>query len=199
MTKHGAVQFGAIKFGIAQFLILGLILASVTGCQWFTPRPKSPESLSVESLRESLKPSEIALFFSRAEENQTVTVPVIRVIPQTHQANRLHYALESLLAGPTVTEKKQQYFSEIPPATRLLGVTETPNGVRVNLSSHFTAGGGSNSMRHRLAELEGTLRVIEKDRPVFVDIEGKELKVLGGEGLEVHEPINQAKEPQTQG
>ena len=46
-------------------------------------------------------------------------------------------------------------------------------------------------MRQRLSELTGTIRSVERNIPVYVDIEGEQLEILGGEGVIVKEPVNQ--------
>lgn len=128
----------------------------------------------------------IPLHFSKIQGNNSITETTIRPLPVTIHQNVLNNALEQLLAGPTPTEKAAGYYSEIPQGTKLLGVTVTPNVIRINLSQQFTQGGGSTSMLQRVNELKSTVLAVEGPHTIQIAIEGKPLAVLGGEGLELN-------------
>ena len=137
---------------------------------------------------------QVTVFFSKNRGSQIVTEGVVRDIPQQPTQEPLEFALTELLQGPNTVESTQGFFSEIPKGTRLIGMSHQNNTIQINLSGQFTSGGGSNSMQQRLAELSKTILAAEKEKPVYVSIEGQELKVLGGEGVMVNEPINKGQE-----
>jgi spore germination protein GerM len=79
--------------------------------------------------------------------------------------------------------------STIPPGTKVLGVTIENDGVRVNLSEEFTSGGGSASMTGRVGQVVYTATSLNPNAKVYIDVNGKQLDVLGGEGLELDQPL----------
>jgi spore germination protein GerM len=138
---------------------------------------------------------EILVYFSQSSGNPVGTGPVTRPMTEELAPVAIDVALKALLAGPNEQESLRGLFSEIPKGTQLLNVSYKPDELRVNLSKQFISGGGVNSMQQRLRELTQTIRAVEKDVPVYIDIEGQELDSLGGEGVIVDEPVNQGKNP----
>ncbi|MBK8191048.1 MAG: GerMN domain-containing protein [Vampirovibrionales bacterium] len=132
------------------------------------------------------------IYFNKSQGASVALEGVVRAIPPAEKAQPLTFALSQLLKGPETQETADGYFSEIPKGTRLLSVRQSQGRYRVNLSQQFTAGGGSSSMQQRMKQLQQTILGVEKRVPVFVDIEGKQLDVLGGEGVVVQEPLNAA-------
>ena len=141
--------------------------------------------------------NEVTVYFSKSRGTDTVTEGVVRQMPETPAGTpgasiiRLHNALDALLQGPTPDESVTGFFSEIPKGTRLLGISEKGGQLHVNLSKQFTSGGGSNSIKQRVAELTQTITSTASNKePVVVDVEGQRLDTAGGEGLEVDQPVN---------
>ncbi|NEO56930.1 MAG: hypothetical protein F6K54_29975 [Okeania sp. SIO3B5] len=97
----------------------------------------------------------------------------------------LKAAFDRLLVGPTNTD----VFSAIPTGTKVQALTVENNGVYIDLSEEFTSGGGSASMMSRLGQVIYTASSLEPDVKVWIFVGGKPLKMLGGEGLEVSQPI----------
>ena len=97
----------------------------------------------------------------------------------------LETALKDLLSGPEGSE----HDTTIPPNTKLLSLKLEENGVRIDLSSEFTTGGGTASMTGRLAQLLYTATSVDGKGQVWLSIEGKPLELLGGEGLIIEQPM----------
>jgi len=94
-------------------------------------------------------------------------------------------AFNRLLAGPTDADVR----STIPKGTKLRDVKTKLNGIHVDLSQEFTSGGGSDSMTGRVAQVLYTATSLEPNAKVWISVEGRPLKDLGGEGLELEQPM----------
>jgi len=179
--------------------IVFTVLLGLAGCRWGNESSLPPAGVVAPDKQQ------VSVYFSKSSGKLVVLEGVVRSAPTVSQkptptppadppVQKLHSAVETLLQGPTPEEITQGYFSDIPQGTKLLSVQRDGKVIRVNLSQRFTEGGGSSSMQQRLSELERTIRAVEKQVPVYVDIEGQELRVLGGEGVVVQEPINQGRQ-----
>jgi hypothetical protein len=92
-------------------------------------------------------------------------------------------AMKALLTGPTTAEKAAGLTSAVPGGTRLIGLSIDGTTARVDLSAQFAAGGGSLSMRARVAQVVYTLTQFKTVRAVAFLLEGSAVDALGGEGL----------------
>jgi spore germination protein GerM len=145
----------------------------------------------------------VAIYFSQSHGSRVVLRPVKRSVPPQLEKNSpdqpkdqtlIAFSLLELLQGPSDEESAQGLYSEIPKGTRLLRLTSGPQRVDLNVSRQFVSGGGSNSMAQRLAELKTTVFEAQKHagaskKPVYLAVEGQPLKLLGGEGIIVDEPL----------
>lgn len=97
----------------------------------------------------------------------------------------LETALKQLLAGTN----QPDLSTTIPVETELLNLSVKANGIHVDLSESFIAGGGSSSMQGRLAQVLYTVTSLNPNTPVWLSVAGKPLETLGGEGLMLPQPI----------
>jgi spore germination protein GerM len=102
---------------------------------------------------------------------------------------KLSIALERLIKGPANSD----VTSSIPPDTKLNSLTVRKDGIHVDLSKAFTTGGGSTNMQGRLGQVIYTASSLNPADPVWISVEGEPLKVLGGEGLEISQPMTRAE------
>lgn len=131
----------------------------------------------------------VTIYFTKAsDELGVVLIPVVRKIPK--DKNAYEVALQQLFLGPTDEEKaKQELNTEVPEGSRLIDVEENSKEIRINVSSRFINGGGSETMQVRFRQLRETILTLAKGRPVYLYIDGAKAKMLGGEGLEVPQPL----------
>jgi spore germination protein GerM len=92
-------------------------------------------------------------------------------------------ALEQLLAGPTAAERAAGLGTAVPAGTRLLGLDIANGTATVDLSQELVSGGGSLSMRERLAQVVFTLTQFPSVERVAFRVAGTPTTVFGGEGV----------------
>lgn len=110
----------------------------------------------------------------------------IQVAATRNQPNQfLEAAFQRLLEGPA----EGSGSSTIPPGTKLLDVEADNDTIRVNLSREFTKGGGSTSMIGRVGQIVYTATSLNPNAKVYINVDGKQLDVLGGEGVELEQPL----------
>jgi spore germination protein GerM len=102
---------------------------------------------------------------------------------------QLSTALKRLIKGPANSD----VTSSIPPETKLNSLTVQKDGVHVDLNKAFTSGGGSVNMQGRLGQIIYTASSLNPADPVWISVEGEPLKVLGGEGLEISQPMTRTE------
>ncbi len=102
------------------------------------------------------------------------------------------FATESLKMLLASTGKEAKQTSTIPAGTKLLSSKLKDDGLHVDLSREFTEGGGSTSMQSRLAQILYTATSRAPDMPVWIAVEGKQLETLGGEGVEIKQPLTRS-------
>ena len=169
LTKQEKTLIGLI-------FVLGIIIA-LSLVFLFTYEEKLTEENSV------------AVYFIKSIDNEDFELTQVRrkISPES---DKLLVAIEELLLGPNKKETKQGIFTEIPDKTALLSFDESDNKKYINLSNNFESGGGSTSMKLRIEQLIQTVKTSDEDTPVYLQIEGKEVKAIGGEGITVPQPLS---------
>lgn len=124
-----------------------------------------------------------------AEPSAIAFVPRNLAGPGQSPDIQLTQALNALLAEAVPDNAS----TAIPPNTRLLGVSQTPRGIEIDLSREFTEGGGSSSMVARLGQVLYTASSLDPNQPIWLMVEGSPLTVLGGEGLMIDQPLTRAQ------
>lgn len=128
-----------------------------------------------------------AYFILGGEPGSEGLVPVLREIPTTTAVAKA--AMSAVLAGPTTAESSERTItSAIPAGTRLRSVSIKDGIATVDLSTEFDSGGGSASMRYRLAQVVYTLTQFSTVKSVVFQVEGETVTVFGGEGITLDGP-----------
>ena len=142
-----------------------------------TPQPQQP-----------LKEETVQIYWLNptGEEINLAENPVtVAVEPSASQGEILEEAFKRLLVGSS----NQAFTTAIPQGTQLHSLRVEPDGVHVDLSEEFTTGGGSASMTGRLGQVLYTATSLDPNAQVWIDVDGKPLDVLGGEGIIVDQPM----------
>ena len=166
------------------FLALSLMLF-ISGCSNFQ---QSEDKGGGIGLPFGVNQREVKVYFtkSRAPEELSL-VPVSRNISKDDSI--VSATLKELLLGPLKGEELKGLMTEIPVGTRLIKVEESEDEVLVDLSSQYLTGGGSAAVQLKYLQIYKTLKKICPSKDIYLNVEGKNLKTIGGEGLEVTQPI----------
>jgi spore germination protein GerM len=137
-----------------------------------SPLAANTQTAKVYWLRSAANKTELA--------SANIATPIGDSTPRT-----LTTAFENLLAGPADVS----VTTTIPTGTKLLGLKIAPDGIHVDLSKEFKAGGGTESMKGRVGQVVFTATSLQPRANVWISVEGKPLEVLGGEGLVIDQPL----------
>ncbi|PZO40337.1 MAG: spore germination protein [Shackletoniella antarctica] len=114
----------------------------------------------------------------------------VSVAADASPSDRVAAVFGNLLSKPG--DPSQEAFTTIPEQTQLLSASVEADGVHVDLSGDFETGGGSAAMIGRLGQVLYTATAFDPAAPVWLSVEGKPLTLLGGEGLEVSQPMTRS-------
>jgi len=187
--------------GVSPSLIAAISAAVVVvsgGVAWFsaqTPNHSTPDNSS-QTIKQPIKQSTTqqgneqtaSIYWLRSKENRLDLVPQPFKVAATQPNQVLEAAFKTLLAGPSEGTDS----TTIPQGTQLLGLKAENNDIHVNLSENFTTGGGSTSMMGRVGQVVYTATSLNPQANVYIEVNGKLLEVLGGEGVELQQPLTRA-------
>ncbi|MBV9387995.1 MAG: GerMN domain-containing protein [Chroococcidiopsidaceae cyanobacterium CP_BM_ER_R8_30] len=189
--------------GVPRSVVVGIAAAMVAaggGAAWWTlhaansptnPPPPSttasqPSTSGLGSLSAPSREQTAQVYWLKDTDRHLALVKSSVKLRTTNQPDAiLTAAFDRLLAGPT----QAGMTSTIPQGTKLRDVKTKSDGVHVNLSQEFTSGGGSDSMTGRVGQVLYTATSLEPSARVWISVEGKPLTILGGEGLELEQPL----------
>ena len=119
-------------------------------------------------------------------------VPVLRTVPKSKATAKA--AMTMLLAGPSAKERaaNPRIRTMIPSDTELLGINISDGLATVDLSADFASGGGTFSLRGRLAQVVYTLTQFSTVDRVSFKLDGKPVTVFSSEGILLPKPVTRA-------
>jgi spore germination protein GerM len=177
-------------------IIVGIsaaILAAGGGGAWLASRnltftktshleTTSPSPKSVQPATEQ----KIEVYWLNELNGKIELVPTsIKLVNTNNPSEVLETAFNSLLTGPT----DKAVTTTIPKNTKLRNISVKSDGIHIDLSQDFSSGGGSTSMTGRLAQILYTATSLEPAAKVWINVEGKPLETLGGEGIVIDQPM----------
>lgn len=167
-------------------LLLAAALAGCGGEERAAEEP-SPAPPAATTAPEAPGPTTtLTIYFTRGEQVGAAH----RVVPKTETPGAA--AMEALLAGPTRAEAEAGLGTVIPEGTRFLGLSIEGGVATVDLSREFESGGGSLSMRMRIAQVVHTLTFFPTVEKVAFRLGGEPVEAIGGEGVVVDPPVDRA-------
>ncbi|BAZ51999.1 hypothetical protein NIES4103_46580 [Nostoc sp. NIES-4103] len=147
--------------------------------------PQTNPKQSQTSTTQPGKEQTANIYWLKPTEKSVDLVPQPVQIAATQPNQVLEKAFQALLEGPSEGTDS----TTIPKGTKLLGLKVENKEVHVNLSDDFTKGGGSTSMIARVGQVVYTATTLDPNAKVYIDVNGKQLDVLGGEGVELEQPL----------
>lgn len=172
--------------------VVAAVLTAGGGIGWlawnyFTaPTTVSAPTVSPSAKLAPATEQKVQVYWLNTVNNKITVVPSsITIKDASNPQASIETALKSLLLGATA----QGLATTIPKGTQLKEVSLQADGVHVDLSKEFKTGGGSTSMTGRVAQVLYTATSLDPSAKVWLKVEGKPLEVLGGEGLELEQPI----------
>lgn len=164
-----------------------IILLMNTSCSFVQ---NTAENISQGKLvfDENMQTVKVCFIKSKSADNLGL-VFVTRRIPK--EDGLVVGAVRELFLGPTKSEELKGIMSEIPVGTRLINVEESEDEIYVDISPQYLTGGGSATMQLRYIQIYKTLKKTAPYKGVYLKVDGKMLKAIGGEGLEVTQPLTQ--------
>ena len=169
-------------------LLISYLLLFTTSCSVSQKQVNKNESLPF--YKDSV---DIKIYFTKSKKpGEIIFLSVIRKIPKENSV--LESTLQELFLGPTKNEELRGIMTEIPVGTRLIKIEESEDELLVDVSGQYLTGGGSATMQVRYLQLYKTLNAIEPDKKLYLHVDGKSLKTIGGEGLEVSQPLQKIED-----
>lgn len=184
---------GRISTSLVAGVSVVMLAAAAGGAWWaWNTISTSPPQSEVPTLSQSPQDTppateqKVQVYWVDDVNNQIELVPSsITIENADNPSEALEMAFQQLLAGP----EEEAIASAIPAETQLRNLSVQSDGVHLDLSEDFTTGGGSASMQSRLGQIIYTATSLDPDAQVWIDVGGKPLEVLGGEGLIVDQPM----------
>ncbi|WP_066384386.1 GerMN domain-containing protein [Anabaena sp. CA = ATCC 33047] len=184
------ISSGVIAAVSAAVVAVGGGVAWLTANTTQTPTPSTPTQRIPQSGQSTTQQpgneQTANVYWLKATEKSFELVPQPIQVAAAQPNQVLETAFQNLLAGPTEGTNS----TTIPQGTQLLGLkVENQNEVHVNLSEEFTSGGGSASMVGRVGQIVYTATTLDPNAKVYIEVNGQPLEVLGGEGVEIQQPL----------
>ena len=135
-----------------------------------------PDAVRVVELK-GVESFDVKIYFSNSQLDPTFSCTQAYPVERTVQAEGQPYqaALESLLAGPTKTERSRGYITGVPDDTKLLSVLMNDRGhVTVNFSRELDQGVAGSCMVSTIrSQIMTTLNQFSEIKEVTISVEGE--------------------------
>ena len=173
------------KIKSCSLINLFLLIFILTGCSNSEQAKEHSRNTGLSFGRNLI---EVKVYFTKSKKPEDLSfIPASRKISKDDSI--VGAALKELFLGPTKSEELRGIMTEIPTGTRLIKVEESEDEILIDLSSQYLTGGGSAAMQLRYLQIYKTLKKICPFKNLYLNVEGKALKTIGGEGLEVTQPL----------
>ena len=178
----GFIAKDKLGLNISETFNIDKITGGVTKDPAQTPEPKPDKTQKNENEAE-------VYFLTENGQNVKLSTTKKEFKEDKSDSEKFRSTMEALFSGPNGFEKIAGVYSEIPPKTKLLGIKEDKNSYTINISDDFEMGGGADSMKIRVNQLVTTATQAADGKDVYLEIEGKRVEYVGGEGIMILQPL----------
>jgi spore germination protein GerM len=195
MMKKLVVNITALKLSLFLATIIGLSLwvgNHPTSIQ--SDKPSVPIATDPTTPNNQIKLGQPQVYWLRSNQNKLILVA--KSLPSNTSDSTPQQVLTTAIQQLLAAQPSNNLSSTIPKGTKLRSLQVKSDGVHIDLSREFRAGGGSTSMIHRVAQTIYTATSLDPNQKVFLSVEGQSIDrehPLGGEGLILRQPITRTQ------
>ena len=134
------------------------------------------------------------IYWLRSDRNKLTLVA--KSLPPNRSGSTPQQVLTIAVQKLLLAKPSDDLSSTIPKGTKLLNLQVRADGVHVDLSPEFRAGGGSTSIIYRVAQVIYTASSLDLNQKVFISVGEQSINnnhPLGGEGLILRQPTTRAQ------
>jgi spore germination protein GerM len=184
-------------------LVLSLFLTAIVGLSlWVGNQPTSiqpdkpsvPIPTSTTTPNNQIKLGQAQVYWLQSNQNKLTLVA--KPLPSNISGSTSQQVLTTAMQKLLTAQPSDNLSSTIPKGTKLRSLQVKSDGVHIDLSQEFRAGGGSTSMIYRVAQTIYTATSLDPNQKVFLSVEGQSINKehpLGGEGLILRQPITRSQ------
>jgi hypothetical protein len=147
-----------------------------------TTNPSVVASATATATSSPVPSTTFEVWFTRSDH----LFPIPWTVPRTLAVG--HAALEALLGGPPSGDVANGLGTQVPPGTRLLGLSISGDVATVNLSGAFLSGGSAVSEYTRLGQVVCTISQFPTVKGVSIQLDGRPIEPFDIQGAALHRP-----------
>lgn len=133
-------------------------------------------------------------FYQFEDEKDPVLKPVNRQVGSSQ--DKLQQTFELLIKGPDLKEKTQNLLDTFPLKPALKNVQQQKNLLVLDFDDRFGMAATHEMIRYQLAQLLQTAVQFRGIESIRITINGKMVRQLGGDGMQIPETINRREFPE---
>jgi spore germination protein GerM len=195
MMKKLFVNRSTIKLSLFITAIVGLSLwVGNQPSSIQSDKPSVPITTSTTTPTNQIKLGQPQVYWLQSKQNKLTLVA--KSLPLSTSASTSQQVLTTAMQKLLTAQPSDNLSSTIPKGTKLRSLQVKSDGVHIDLSREFRAGGGSKSMIYRVAQTIYTATSLDPNQKVFLSVEGQSIDrahPLGGEGLILRQPITRSQ------
>ena len=99
--------------------------------------------------------------------------------------------LENRASNPLLRQNNSFNADRLADANTKTSTLDSSPKYNANLNAKFTRGGGTTTIINRIKQLKKTVDAQSGKKPIYLQIEGKNVEYVGGDGVYLEQPLNE--------